>query len=90
MQDPEAAAKEAAASLPPEPAMGGCSIAVRFPDGLRRQRRFPGDAPLATVAAFCVASNEEAAGGRPFALSESFPGDLAHDAVTPMMHTVQR
>ena len=68
---------EAAASLPPEPAAGdagACSIAVRFPDGQRRQRRYPKDAPLSAVAAFCLASGEEAAGGRPFALTETFPG----------------
>ena len=69
--------REAAKSLPPEPAAGdagGCNIAVRFPDGQRRQRRYPEDAPISAVAAFCAASNEEAAGGRPFALTESFPG----------------
>ena len=68
---------EAAASLPPEPAAGNagaCSIAVRFPDGQRRQRRYPQDAPISAVAAFCRASNQEAAGGRPFALTETFPG----------------
>ena len=47
---------------------------VRFPDGQRRQRRYPKDAPLSAVAAFCLASGEEAAGGRPFALTETFPG----------------
>ena len=68
---------EAGASLPPEPAAGNagaCSIAVRFPDGQRRQRCYPKDAPLSAVAAFCVASSEEAAAGRPFALTETFPG----------------
>ena len=69
--------KAAAESLPPEPAAGdagACNIAVRFPDGQRRQRRYPKDAPISAVAAFCVASNEEAAVGRSFALTESFPG----------------
>ncbi len=73
VQEPEAAA----ASLPPEPAAGdadGCSIAVRFPDGQRRQRRFPRQALISAVAAFCRVSSPEAAAGRPFVLTEPFPG----------------
>ena len=76
-QDPRAALEAAAASLPPEPAAGdatGCSIAVRFPDGQRRQRRF------------CLVSNEEAAAGQPFVLTESFPGEpLLHNCAVEVM-----
>lgn len=86
VQDPEAAAKEAAASLPPEPAASdasGCNIAVRFPDGKRQQRRFPREAPVSAVAAFCRTIVEVAAAGRPFFLTETFPGEnlpLLHPA----------
>lgn len=74
MQEPEAAWE----ALPPEPAAGdagACSVAVRFPDGQRRQRRFPRQAPISAVAAFCRVSSEEAATGRPFVLTEPFPGE---------------
>ena len=74
VQEPQAAA----VSLPPEPAAGdasGCSIAVRFPDGQRQQRRFPRQAPISAVAAFCQVSNEEAAAGRPFTLAQPYPGE---------------
>ena len=72
----EEAAAAAAAQLPPEPPAGesgACTVAVRFPDGSRRSRRFPGGAPLRALRAFCAAHSPEAAAGRPFALSESFP-----------------
>ncbi|CAL5224689.1 g7413 [Coccomyxa viridis] len=72
----------AAVSLPPEPAAGdpsGCNIAVRFPDGQRRQRRFPREAPISVVVAFCHVSNEEAAAGRSFTLAQPFPGAPAMD-----------
>ena len=48
---------------------------MRFPDGQRRQRRFPRQAPISAVAAFCRVSSEEAATGRPFVLTEPFPGE---------------
>ena len=81
----EAAAAAAAARLPPEPPAGGCMVAVRFPDGDRRSRRFPGGAPLGTLRDFCAAHSPEAAAGRAFALSESFPGACCGDDpdVTP-------
>ena len=91
-QDPRAALEAAAASLPPEPAAGdatGCSIAVRFPDGQRRQRRFPRQAAISAVAAFCLVSNEEAAAGRPFVLTESFPGEaLLHNCAAEVILVV--
>lgn len=71
-------AREAEQQLPPEPGVGdagGCSVAVRFPDGQRRQRRFPRAAPLEAVRAFCLVHSPDAAAGRPFALSESMPGE---------------
>lgn len=69
--------KEAGEQLPPEPGLGtpsGCNMAVRFPDGQRRQRRFPRSATLSAVCAFCLAHCEEAAAGRKFTLAQSFPG----------------
>ncbi len=48
---------------------------MRFPDGQRRQRRFPREAPISAVAAFCQVSNEEAAAGRAFTLAQPFPGE---------------
>lgn len=93
VQDPDAAAKQAAASLPPEPAASdasGCNIAVRFPDGKRQQRRFPRDAPISAVAAFCHTIVEEAAAGRSFFLTEAFPGEdvpLLHPAAVTLPPT---
>ena len=69
--------KEALERLPPDTGAGdagGCSVAVRFPDGRRAQRRFPRTAPLQALRDFCLANSEEAAAGRSFALSESMPG----------------
>ena len=56
------------------PAAPPLSAAVRFPDGSRGQRRFPRDAPLAAVHDWCLSRSPEAAGGRPFFLSEALPG----------------
>ena len=70
-------AKEAEQKLPPERGAedeAGCSVLVRFPDGQRRQRRFPRSAMLDVLRAFCLVHSEEAAAGRPFVLSESMPG----------------
>ncbi len=47
---------------------------MRFPDGRRGQRRFPRSGPLAAVHDYCLSQVEEAAGGRPFSLSQGFPG----------------
>ena len=83
-------AKEAEEQLPPEPGAGdaaGCGVLVRFPDGQRRQRRFPRNATLEVLRAFCLVQSEEAAAGRPFALSESMPGELhchVHGSVLQM------
>lgn len=71
-------AKEAEEQLPPEPGAGdaaGCGVLVRFPDGQRRQRRFPRSASLDVVRAFCLVHSQEAAAGRPFAIVESMPGE---------------
>lgn len=35
--------------LPPEPESGGTRIAVRMPDGSRKQRKFPSDVPLQSL-----------------------------------------
>ena len=70
-------AKDAEQKLPPERGAEdatGCGVLVRFPDGQRRQRRFPRSATLDVLRAFCLVHSEEAAAGRPFALSESMPG----------------
>ncbi|GAB4816470.1 hypothetical protein N2152v2_003516 [Parachlorella kessleri] len=81
---PAQVAAEAAARLPPEPAGAeGCRIAVRFPDGKRGQRRFPRSAPLAAVHDYCLSQVEEAAAGRPFSLSQGFPG-------APVLSTLQQ
>ena len=83
----EEAAAAAAARLPPEPPageQGACSVAVRFPDGSRHSRRFPGGAPaLRTLHDFCAAHSPEAAAGRAFALSESFPGACGVITLSP-------
>jgi hypothetical protein len=71
------AALAAAARLPPEPEPGepgACPLAVRFPDGQRRARVFPGAANIGALRDFCVAHSPEAAAGRAFALSEPIPG----------------
>jgi hypothetical protein len=76
---------EAEEQLPPEPGAGdpsGCNVAVRFPDGQRRQRRFPRSAPVSAVRTFCLVGCAEAAAGRPFALAQSFPGA----ALSPTHH----
>lgn len=73
--------KKAADQLPPEPGVGdpaGCNMAVRFPDGQRRQRRFPRSARIAAVRAFCLAHSEDAAAGRAFTLAQSFPGPFSY------------
>ncbi|PSC74669.1 UBX domain-containing 2 isoform X1 [Micractinium conductrix] len=71
---------EAAGRLPEEPGDGGgCRVAVRLPDGRRAQRRFPPAAPVAALYDFCLSQSEEAAGGRPFSLSQAFPGAPALD-----------
>lgn len=72
---PEEVAAEAASRLPEQPSgPEGCRIAVRFPDGSRQQRRFPRSAPLSCVHDWCLTASMEAAGGRPFFLSEAAPG----------------
>ena len=72
---PEQIAEEASASLPPEAtAETHCRIALRMPDGKRIQRRFPKDAHLSLLRIWCVSQNLEAAGGRPFVLSQATPG----------------
>lgn len=67
---------EAAARLSEEPFEGpdSCRIAVRFPHGVRLQRRFLRNATLHAVHDWCLTQSEEAAGGRKFHLSEAMPG----------------
>jgi hypothetical protein len=72
---PELIAEEAFASLPPEEtADTHCRIALRMPDGKRIQRRFPKGGDLSLLHTWCVSQNLEAAGGRPFVLSQATPG----------------
>lgn len=58
----------------PEPGAGATRVALRLPDGRRLQRRFLKADPVKYLRAFCCQSLEEAAMGRPFKLSLSFPG----------------
>lgn len=77
---PEQVAADALARLPPEPAAGapgGCRVAVRLPDGARVARLFDGARDtIAALRDLCLAHCPEAAGGRPFALSEALPGSV--------------
>eukprot|EP00884_Botryococcus_braunii_P019864 jgi/Botrbrau1/6561/Bobra.40_2s0025.1 len=72
LKDLAQVAEEAAASLPPEPAVGtpgACRLAVRLPDGTRPARRFMETEPLRTIHTWCLSLCQEAAGGRPFGLA---------------------
>ncbi len=68
--------QEAEAALPPEPEDGpdACPVAFRMPDGSRQQRRFLKTSPAAELFAFCAAKLPEAAAGRAFSLSGTYPG----------------
>ena len=76
--DPEAALRDAAAILPPEPAAAAADnarIAVRLPDGQRKQRRFLKTESLKVLFDWCRSLVGDAAIGKGFKLSAfSAPG----------------
>lgn len=75
-KSPAQAREEAAARLPAEPEEGpaSCRVAVRLPDGSRKQRRFLKEDAVQALMDFCVTEVEEAAGGRLFKLVPTYPG----------------
>lgn len=83
--DVAAIRREAASQLPEEPSNEEkpCRIALRLPDGTRAQRKFPPDAPLHTIKAWCTSLSGEAAGGRLFTVAESIPGAAPIDLDAP-------
>jgi len=48
--------------------------AIRFPDGTRRQRRFPRSSELGVLRTWCIANDSAAAAGSPFTLAPAAPG----------------
>eukprot|EP00890_Picochlorum_soloecismus_P000746 jgi/Picsp_1/1672/NSC_05146-R1_ubx domain-containing protein len=48
--------------------------AIRFPDGTRRQRRFPKSSELGILRTWCIANSSDAASGSSFTLAPAAPG----------------